>query len=185
MITNLLLLTAFIFATPPKDAKVQTPREIIEQFYQQYIEASTPTQRKEMSLSFSRSFHKLTSDNERLCREKAGTDVCGWNTSGDIYFDSQEYESMMTIKSSNLTITEITPTKINVRLNVYPSVKAKDGRYERDITFIMLKEVSTWVVDDILYKDKSLKKRISDENEYLKKLPKPKKPVEMHTNDVQ
>lgn len=163
------------------DVKAKTPREIVEEFYKAYVGERRPQERKKMSLSFSSGFHRLARENSRLCQQKAGTDVCGWESRGDIYFDAQEYDPNLSIKSSQLTVTEISPEKIHVRLNVYPTAKTNDPQfYQREITFIMLKEVSHYVVDDMIYGDKSLRQRMSEEIEYLKKKPMPKAPVKMH-----
>lgn len=167
--------------TSAKKAKVKTPREIVEEFYKVYIEERRPQERQKMSLSFSSGFHRLARENSRLCRQKAGTDVCGWESHGDIYFDSQEFDPNLSVKSAQLTVTEVEPEKIKVQLNVYPTASTKDPKfYQREITFVLLKEVSSYVVDDILYEDKSLRERIAEENSYLKKKPAPQAPDKMH-----
>lgn len=80
-----------------------------------------------------------------------------------------EWDPNLNYTNSGITIIEIQPNIIQVKLNLFPSEKNERGLY-RTITYKMIYENGFWVVDDVMYSDgvSSLKK-MTDEDEDNKK----------------
>jgi hypothetical protein len=144
-VTLALFLTGLALAGPP------TPKSTVESFYRAYLPTLSSPKAKPPKLAHSRSLLELIRRNDEVCREKAGTDVCGWGADGDVYLDAQEYDPKLTYKKSGAIVTEESPGKVRIRLNVYPSLKNAGKAYERDILFVLIREGGVWVVDDIVY----------------------------------
>ena len=84
----LLSLFLFTFCFPTLNAKTKlTAKEVIETFYKSYLTRPFDTKAKPSApkLRFSKSFNELLKVNEKVCKEKAGTDICGWGADGDVY----------------------------------------------------------------------------------------------------
>ncbi len=162
----LLSLFLFTFCFPTLNAKTKlTAKEVIETFYKSYLTRPFDTKAKPSApkLRFSKSFNELLKVNEKVCKEKAGTDICGWGADGDVYLNAQEYKPE-SYQKAGLTVNEITNGKVAVSFNVYPSIKDHKNSYIRTMTYLMLQEKSDWVVDDILYDNvSSARKSIQSE----------------------
>ncbi|MFZ3231703.1 MAG: hypothetical protein WA160_15955 [Pseudobdellovibrio sp.] len=105
----------------------------------------------------------MIQENLATCKEKAGTDVCGWGADGDIYLDAQEIDPQLTFKNSQFVITAVDPETVKVSFNVYPSLKESKDFYNRTIVYHMLLEKGKWVVNDLISNDSSARKIIQEE----------------------
>lgn len=158
-------LTAALLLLAPLVAHAATARDTVENFYRKYLSPG-----KKPQIEISKSFRKLTRENEKVCKEKAGTDICGWGADGDIYLNAQEYDPKLTFDSSGATVTEAEIGTVRVKLNVYPSL---GKAYDREITFRMIEEGGRWVVDDIVYAGgDSSRKHIREETDLFRKTKK-------------
>ncbi len=102
---------------------------------------------------------------------------CGWGAEGDRYLDAQEIDPHLRYQNSGITIREIRPRIIQVKLNVYPSMKDAGSYYDRTITYRMVKENGSWAVDDVAYADGiSTRKRMAEENAHAIAHPDPDMP---------
>lgn len=164
-------LLLFLFLNSHAESiKVETPKQVINNFYHRYLDFNIKLSKgTRPKLAFSKSFQILIDQNSEICKQNAGSDICGFGANGDEYLNSQEIDPKLTFKSSQFSASEIRPGEVEVHLNVYPSVKDKEGFYQRKILFKMIKEKDHWVVDDIFYSGISARKMIADENELFKK----------------
>jgi hypothetical protein len=172
---NLILILGLFFISSPgfspgfASGKPSSPRHEILAFYRAYLPLVGKPEVKKPALPLSKSFSGLIQENEKICREKAGTDVCGWGADGDVYLNAQEYEAGLDEKRARLKVTEPSPGQVRVKLNVYPALKDSGTHYDREITYQMIRERGRWVVDDILYGKVSSRKTIREETDsYLK-----------------
>lgn len=151
---------------------LSSPEEVVRSFYASYLEnLGNPSLRSKPALSFSKEFQDAIEENHRVCEEFA-TGVCGFGADGDIYLDSQEYENGLTLANSGLRISASVDGLVTVRLNVYPSIKAPDGYYEKVVSLKLIVENGKWVVDDLSYADGvSWKVRMDQENDFYRKTP--------------
>jgi len=133
--------------------------------YLSYVSNNTPAT-KPPELLFSKSFGDKVKKNAEICAKLQF--LCGWNDH-DPYLDAQEWDPNLNYTNSGITIIEIQPNIIQVKLNLFPSEKNERGLY-RTITYKMIYENGFWVVDDVMYSDgvSSLKK-MTDEDEDNKK----------------
>jgi hypothetical protein len=122
-------------------------------------------------------FNKTVKENAKICAEYI-SGPCGWGSDGDVYLDTQESEPNLSFQSSGIGFTEIKPNLVQVKLNVYPSVKDATGYYEKTITFKMIKENGRWVVADVMYADgASSLQNMADENAVAMANPDPDSPA--------
>ncbi len=163
-----LLIANVVYSKTPALTKNQTAAQVIETFYTDYIGKFLRKNRP--GLTFSKHFQALIDKNETVCKEKAGTNICGYGASGDVYFNAQEIDPHLTVKNSGMKVTEPTPGEVHLNLNVFPSRKGtknpESGKdyYDRLMVFKMTQEEGRWVVDDILEKGKySQRKQIEVE----------------------
>ena len=155
------LLLFVIFVSPYLAySREQSAKEFIHNFYDSYLK--TANQNKKPHLPFSKSFQTLLDKNRKVCKEKAGTDICGFGADGDIYLNAQETDPKRTFKNSGISISEPSTGTISVKLDVYPGAK-KPEFYTRNIGYKLVKQKNKWAVDDILYEGKSARKTIEDE----------------------
>jgi hypothetical protein len=118
------------------------------------------------SLNLSVSFSDLIAKNRALCKEKAGSDMCGWDAlHGDDYLNAQEIDSDLNYENSNFKSFEPKLNLIRVEFNVYPSAKDNKSLYNRAVEYLMTKEDNSLVVDDIITDGQSLRKLLTDEME--------------------
>ena len=142
-----------------------TGKEVIEKFYRSYLNADNP--KNKPSLEFSKSFRKLLAKSARVCRQKAGTDICGWGSESDPYIDAQDYDPK-SFEKSGAVVLETAPGQVQIRFNTNPREKENPSQ-ERVIRFRMIRENGRWVVDDILYQSGSARKALQIEiDNYLK-----------------
>jgi hypothetical protein len=151
-------------------AKSQSAAQVVENFYADYI-GKFLRKKNRPSLPFSKAFQALIDKNSSVCKEKAGTDICGYGAGGDIYFNAQEIDPHLTVKSSGLKVIEPIPGDVHVKLNVFPSSRgSKAGDisdyYYRHMIFKMIQEEGRWVVDDILTTSSS-RKEVEDQTKYF------------------
>ncbi len=144
-----------------------TPKEIIFNFYKSYFsylqsKSTTPGP----DLAYSTSFNKLFNYNMALCRPFPD-EICGWGSDSDIYLNAQDYDDNLTIENTHFTITETPQHVITVSFNLFPSEKP-DQNDERIISYNMIYEQNQWVVDDIIYDNKSSSRQdMESENKSL------------------
>ncbi len=87
---------------------------------------------------------------------------------GDEYLDTQEIDPILSYSNSRITISEISPGTVQVKLNVYPSVENAGDFYDKTITYKMVMEDGLYVVDDIAYSDGiSTRRKLSEERAYV------------------
>jgi hypothetical protein len=135
----------------------------IEIFYRKYLGSGGRDRAKAPALPFSKSFQALLDADFEACKKKAGTDVCGWGTEGDVYLDAQEFDPELSYANSGIQLSEPKPHWVRVKLNVFPSSKKDRAFYDRVIDFIMIREGGVWVVDDVVTGTLSARKQIADE----------------------
>jgi|GEM_PF-3184372 len=119
---------------------------MIETFYRNYL-----TDRGyHVGNLFSKSYSDLSELESETCKEKAKGDMCGFGADGDVFLCSQEYELYLDFGLYHFNITEPSPGVVEVRLNVYPSLKDEQEQqvYTRRIRYMMIKEKGNWVIDD-------------------------------------
>ena len=145
----------------------QSPAATVRTFYEAYLgndAGKTPTAARS-EIAMSKSFSEAIRRNAEICR-KYVEGPCGWGADGDEYLDAQETDPKLTYESSGITIKEIRPDTVQVKLNVYPSIKDAKRFYDRTITFKMVREKGAWVVDDVASTDgTSARKRMAGEND--------------------
>lgn len=150
-------------------SETQGAIQIIEKFYKDYFNGSQE-KRRELSLPFSRSFKKLGDRNMVACKERSTvSEICGWNVGGDVYLDSQEFDTKLNFANSKFKIWSAGADRVSVSFNVYPSEKEKQKFYDRTISFRFIKEFDTWVVDDFFLRDGSVRQRMKKEIKILSK----------------
>jgi len=175
----LLAVLLFIHLGDLYAAESNNPVKTIQEFYKRYMSYDyhkTPALPRP-KLEFSKSFGDAVKNNSKICAKYA-TGPCGWASDGDEYLDTQESYPNLNYKNSGITIKEIKPNIIQVKLNVYPSVKNAKGYYEKTIIYKMISENGSWVVDDVTYSDGvSSRKHMTDENTNAITHPDPDSPA--------
>jgi hypothetical protein len=147
-------------------AEMKTATETIRDFYKRYLgfESSKAAKDPKPTIEMSKSFGDEIKKNADICA-KYVSGPCGWDSDGDEYLDAQEIDPKLSFENAGIKIKEIEPGIVQVKLNVYPSAKGANGYYDRIITYKMVKENGSWVVDDMTASDGlSTRKRLSDEN---------------------
>jgi hypothetical protein len=160
-----LLFTLCSSANTTFAAERKTAVETVKGFYKRYLSydyAKTPkTPRPTIALS--KAFSGEVKKTADICK-KYGEGPCGWGADGDEYLDAQETDPNLSYSNSRIAIREIRPGMVQVKLNVYPSIKDAGDFYDRTITYKMVMENGSWAVDDIAYSDGvSTRKKLSDE----------------------
>ena len=122
-----------------------TPKELITNFYDDYFEAP-----QETDAPLSAGLAKLNHETTELCQRKAKGEVCTWASHGDPYLDAQDYSDKLSLKSSQLKVEPQRNSRVRVRFNIFPDLASKD-KFQREITYKVIKEKSQWVIDDIYY----------------------------------
>lgn len=162
------------------DQAVRTPQmQTVENFYRGYLDSfaakQVTSQRQLAETFFSKSLIKVWQDNLDACKQKGGTDICGFGADGDIYINSQEYDPKLNYENSNFRVFNFKEGFVEANFNVYPSVlKAgkADPFYDRRIRFYMIQENDHWVVDDMAYVEAagpvSMRELIKKENQKSK-----------------
>jgi len=164
----LLLSSIFIFTACASKIKTEGEKAI-ESFYKSYFETLNEPNKSKPNLILSSHFSELIAQNRKVCKEKAGSDLCGWDAlHGDDYLNAQEIDSDLTFENSEFETSEPKLNRIRVEFNVFPSAKVNKSSYNRVIEYIMIREESSLVVDDIITDGKSLKKLLTDEIEIYK-----------------
>ena len=175
---RILLNLTFTFAlcgmTTAFAADRKTAVATVRDFYRQYLAydyAKTP-QAPRPTMAFSTAFLREVTKTEAACHQY-GEGPCGWGASGDEYLDTQESDPALSYSNSRITVREIAPGKVQVKLNVYPSVKDAGNYYDKTMTYKMVVENGSYVVDDIAYSDGiSTRKRLSEERKQLLAFPR-------------
>lgn len=110
---------------------------------------------------------KLNEETDELCRQKANGEVCGWNSYGDPYLDAQDYSDKLSLKSSQLKVQTLRGSRIKARFNIFPELASKD-KFQRELSFKVIKEKGQWVIDDIFYpNNRSARKSMLEEQKSL------------------
>lgn len=80
--------------------------------------------------------------------------------------------------NSGIKFVEIERNVVQVKLNVYPSVKDANGYYDKTITYHLANENGDWAVDDVMYSDgESTRKLMAAENASAIANPDPDSPA--------
>lgn len=124
---------------------------VIDVFYKNYLNWKIKSGEKKPELKFSKSLQKLIRKNKRICKENAGSDVCGWGADSDIYLNAEEIDPKLSYENSSISVLEKDLNTVQVKFNVYPSLTESKSTYDREIDFKVLLEAGHWVVDDIRY----------------------------------
>jgi len=154
---TLVLMSMTVSAVENKPA---TAKETIEIFYKAYLNEEQPHRLKRSEPVFSKAFLKLRKQNLRVCKEKAGSDICGWGADADPYLNAQDMDDDLTYGNAVRSITEPKPGEVHVQLDVFPS-QPNEG--DRTIVFTLIQEDKRWVVDDISLGDISAQRFMRDE----------------------
>jgi hypothetical protein len=147
---------------------------LMNNFYRDYLSnwKSTETPpRKPGSLQYSKAFIDVIDLHDKTCAE-LHQKVGGWGVDEDVFLDSSQIDPGLTLQSSKLALSEPRHGLVEVRLNVYPSLKDAGTEYDRTVQFSMIEEAGKWVVDDIISGSKgnlSARKEIEERIRQLKK----------------
>jgi len=146
----------------------RTAVDTVRGFYQRYLSydlskfPETPLPTIPLSKAFSAEVTKTAA----ICN-LYGEGPCGWGAAGDKYLDAQEIDPILSYSNSRITIREIMPGTVQVKLNVYPSARDAGDFYDRMITYKMVMEHGSYVVDDVAYADGvSMRKKLLSERAY-------------------
>ena len=157
----------------------KTAIEVIQDFYIRYLSYDhdkTPNVKRPI-IAMSKSFYEAVNKNAQICAAHISA-PCGWGADGDEYLDTQEIDPNLSYLSSSIRFKSIKPNLVQVRLNVYPSVKDANGYYDKTITYKVVNENGSWVVDDVMYSDGvSTRQKMADENAYAIAHPDPDSPA--------
>lgn len=163
------IMFAFCYVTTAFAVEPKTAVATVRDFYQEYLAysfAKTPKAPRP-AIAWSKAFFAEITKTATLCR-KYGEGPCGWGADGDEYLDAQEIDPALSYANSRITISEISPGTVQVKLNVYPSIEDAGDYYQRSITYKMVKENGAYAVDDIAYTDRvSIRKKLSEERKQL------------------
>lgn len=143
------------------DQAVRTPQmQAVEDFYRVYLNSfATKQVTSQIQLAetfFSKNLMQTWQKNLDVCKQKGGTDICGFGADGDIYLNSQEYDPNLNYENSKFRVFSFKEGFVEANFNVYPSVlKAgkSDPYFDRRIRFYMIQENDHWAVDDMAYVD--------------------------------
>lgn len=167
-----LLTLLTLLAFPALSEAESSPVDTVSKFYSDYLAYS----HQEMpngprpKMEFSRDFSSVVNHSNVTCKKVADY-PCGWGADGDEYLDSQEIDPILTYQNSGIVVSETTPGIVNVKLNVYPSIKNAGNYYLKSITYKMVQESGRWVVDDVIYTDgKSTKQVLAEEAKNAERL---------------
>ncbi len=168
---NLLLFIPVFFCFSCTSYQKKTEgQKAIEAFYQAYFKTLHEPQSVKPQLRLSSSFSELIVKNRSICKAKAGSDVCGWDSRhGDDYLNAQEIDADLTFENSEFKSSEPKPHWIRIEFNVFPSAKTNKSNYKRVIEYMMIREEMNLVVDDIIIDGQSFRKIFSDEIEHYNK----------------
>jgi len=164
-----LLLLGACATQPSHDDTPETALEVVHDFYRHYFEGLRRPG-KHPQMPGSKRWRELTQENARICRQKAGSDICGVGADGDIYLDAQDYSTDLTILKSGFTAREIAPGRILVKFKLFPQYRDKELQQERSHVFVMVQEDGKWLMDDILYGRRSLRQQVQEQNAYFRSL---------------
>jgi hypothetical protein len=166
LLLSLCRVTVGLALTPPE--------EVVRTFYETYLDnLGNPAVKPKPDMPFSVEFRNAIEEHEKVCKLYA-SGICGFGANGDIYLDSQEYETGLTLINSGFHVAQGADGVVTVKLNVYPSIPTKDGYYDRQVSLKFILESGAWVVDDLWYADRvSWKVRMRQENEAYLKNPDP------------
>jgi hypothetical protein len=146
-------------------ADSQTALVTVQDFYKKYLsqDFSKPPDASRPAINLSRNFRKEIRATSVACA-KYVEGPCGWGADGDEYLDTQETDPKLNYNNSGISFKEIKPNTVQVKLNVYPSIKDAGHFYDKTIKFKMIMDGGSWVVDDVIYSDGiSARKQLADE----------------------
>ena len=144
--------------------KFATAKEMVQDFYEKYLPIPDKANYlKRHSPRFSNGFKRVLDQNKNYCRNHARHDVCGFGADGDRFLDAQEIAPDLTFENSGATLEEEGSGKVRLKLNVFPSQKAHQSRYQRELLFTVVKEGGKWAIDDISYNGKSERESLKEE----------------------
>lgn len=148
LLAHILLCSLSAAAGEPQSA----PDSVLS-FYRNYLNSGyfNHPGKPHPSIEMSRSFREEIQKTEAACSRM--NVPCIWSTYGDKYIDTVAADPDLDFDSSGITVREISPGYVLVKLNVRPSDKKSTVYNERKITYWMIKERGEWVVDDIIYSD--------------------------------
>ena len=141
---------------------VASAKDKVTSFYKSYFIWKPSSKTPKPKMKYSKGFRELVAKDAKLCKQKAGTDICGWGADFDIYFDSQENDDDLTFEKAHARVDEPKAGEVVVQFDLFPSQKGEE-KGSRKISFRMIQEGGTWVVDDIVYAEGTARKMIQDE----------------------
>lgn len=146
----------------------KTAVDSVRDFYRRYLgdgDSKLP-KTPPPTIALSKAFFAELAKTKAICN-KYGEGPCGWGADGDKYLDAQEIDPILNYSNSRITISENAPGAVQVKLNVYPSARDAGDAYDRTITYMMVVEHGSYVVDDVAYADGvSLRKKLLSERAY-------------------
>ncbi len=148
--------TTLVVVAKPKSNEQLEQVKFITDFYRGYLNSKGAAHRayEKRTPFFSKSALKLMANNVKICKEKSrGDDICGFGADGDIYLNTQESGPDLNFKTSDFKAEVIEPNKVEASFTVWPN---EHEFYARIILFNLIKEKSSWRVDDIIYKTNSI-----------------------------
>jgi hypothetical protein len=122
-----------------------TPKDLITNFYEEYFESP-----RETEAPLSAGLSQLNLETTDLCQKKAPGEICTWASYGDQYLDAQDYSDNLSLKSSQLKVEPQRNNRVRVRFNIFPDLASRD-KFQRELTYKVIKEKGLWVIDDIYY----------------------------------
>jgi hypothetical protein len=167
---SLLISLLFLFGCASQNTTEDGPEtalEAVHGFYQSYF----PTIHRSgtrPSMPTSQRWRELVTENARVCRLKAGSDVCGVGAGGDMYLGAQDYSTDLTLLKAGFQARELTPERIQVNFKLFPQYRDVELQQARNLIFVMVKEDGKWLMDDVIHERKSMREKIQQETNYFK-----------------
>ena len=142
----------------------KSAKDTIESFYKAYLPKLGAKPSAMPKMEFSASFRAVLKKNEKICRDHADGDVCGWAADGDPYIDAQDFDEHLTAQSAGLKVEESKPGEVRVELNVFPHAKKEYSRVSH-LVYKMVREGKEWKMDDLITDGRSARQQIEEENQ--------------------
>ncbi len=175
IVAGLAVIAVIVFLVVRRSSAAKSPElAIIEGFYKVYLanwKATETPPRKPTNLPYSKAFTDVIDLHDKTNADK-GEKTGGWGVDEDVFLDSSQIDPNLALGSSRLAVSEPRHGLVEVRMNVYPSLKDAGTEYDRTVQFSMIEEAGKWVVDDIISGSKgnlSARKEIEERTNQLKK----------------
>ncbi|WP_167759778.1 hypothetical protein [Massilia horti] len=149
--------------------------EFITSFYKNYL--SMPETQQGYYVIPPGSFYSKGAEarietNAKLCGTLSrGDEICGYGADYDVFLDAQEIDPKLSFEKAGFKAVVSGKNTVDVSFKVYPEYGAD---YDRKMRYVLVKENSSWRVDDVLVAEKgrfsernSMRNEIEYENQHI------------------